>query len=150
MTIDTSGEWWIGSKPSDLNEYLVVLTKEDGISIDEFRLAKCDCGGDVFVLEADRDEGTARRTCVKCKKQHFLCDSEEYWEEVEPEEWKCVCHSNETNLGVGFVLRESGPGEKPDVKWLYVGCRCVKCGTLSCFVDWKINYGPSYHLIDQV
>ena len=149
MTIDKSGEWWIGSDINDLNEYLIAFT-EDGYPIDEFRLAKCECGCDTFFLEADFDQGTARRTCVKCKKQHFICDSEEIWEESEPEEWACVCDFHETNIGVGFAMRKCEPGEEPDVKWINVGCRCTKCGTLSCFVDWKIDYGPSHHLLDQV
>ena len=150
MTIDKSGEYWVGSDINDMKEYLVAFAEEDGTRIGEFRLAKCDCGNDTFLLEADRDQGMARRTCAKCKKQHFLCDSAEYWDESEPEEWSCDCPSSQTNVGIGFVFREHSTGQPLDVKWIYVGCRCVKCGTLGMFVDWKIDYGPSLHLLDQV
>jgi len=149
MTVDKSGEYWVGTDANDIKEFLIAFT-EDGYPIKEFRLAKCDCGSDVFILEADFDQGTARRTCAKCKKQHLMCDSAEYWDESEPEEWSCACNSNTTNIGVGFALRPHEPDEEPDVKWIYVGCRCSKCGTLGCFADWKINYGPSLHLLGQV
>jgi hypothetical protein len=35
------------------------------------------------------------------------------------------------------------------VHWLYVGCRCAKCGVLGCMVDWKVAYEPSLQLLDQ-
>jgi len=50
------------------------------------------------------------------------------------------------NIGVLFSLYEADG----DVRWLYVGVRCVTCGILSCHVDWKIAYGPSNQLIGMV
>jgi hypothetical protein len=123
MSIDTSGKWWVGSKPNDIGEFLQAYRSEDGYRTEAFRM----CSSIEFVLEADDNEGTARRTCSKCKAEHFICDSEEHWEDAEPEKWRCVeCNSKVTNIGVGFVLYP----EDQEVKWLYVGCRCVKCGVL--------------------
>jgi hypothetical protein len=31
-----------------------------------------------------------------------------------------------------------------------VGQRCTRCGLLDAVVDWKIDYGPSTHLLAQV
>jgi hypothetical protein len=70
MSIDTTGKWWKGTEPADIREYLVAYT-EDGYSVNEFRLARCSCGSDIFNLGADDDEGVAKRTCLKCNSEHL-------------------------------------------------------------------------------
>ncbi|MFQ5732927.1 MAG: hypothetical protein ACE5KM_13385 [Planctomycetaceae bacterium] len=146
MTIDTSGKWWIGNEPKDIREYLEALT-EDSYPISEFRLARCDCGSAAFRVEADANEGSALRTCVSCGKGHFICDSEEYWDESDPENWQCIeCEADQTNVGVGFSLYDDGD----DIRWISIGVRCVQCGVLGCFADWKVGYGPSLPLMDRV
>lgn len=145
MAIDTSGEWWIGSSPDDLHEYLSALTA-DSYRIDKFRLARCGCGGVAFHLEADPDEGAARRTCASCHKEHLICDSEEYWEDADPAAWECMeCASNQTNVGVGFALYDDRQG----IRWIYLGVRCARCGILGCFADWKVG-GSSLQMMEQV
>jgi len=32
---------------------------------------------------------------------------------------------------------------RDDVRWLYLGCRCVTCGLTACYGDWKNEY-PGY------
>src|SRR5258707_2022663 len=145
MAVDSSGKWWIGDHPQDLKEYLAAYSS-NSYKTDEFRLAECKCGSQEFSLWADADEGCAKRICLSCDEPHFICDSEEFWEESEPEEWKCVeCGSRSANVGVGFSLYEDG-----EVRWLYVGERCSSCGVLGCFAGWKVAYAPSKQLIDQV
>jgi hypothetical protein len=147
MSIDTSGTWWVGSEPEDLAEYLEAYSEDGGYKTDTFRIARCKCGSMTFHLEADDNEGVARRTCTNCNAEHFICDSEEYWEDSEPEKWSCIeCNSDKTNIGVGFALYP----EDGEVKWLYVGTRCAKCGVLGCFAGWKVAYAPSKQLFDQV
>lgn len=53
---------------------------------------------------------------------------------------KCsVCKQcKQFNVRIGFDRRENG-----DVRWVYEGERCVNCGTLGSFLDWKIDYGPT-------
>lgn len=146
MSVDKSGKWWVGAEAEDIREFLEAYASE-GYEVDEFRLAVCVCGSREFVLKADDDEGVARRTCVECDRHHFLCDSEEYWEDAEPKTLECVeCKSVSANVGVGFSLYE----DDHEIRWLYVGCRCAQCGVLGCFAGWKIAYAPSRHLMDQV
>jgi hypothetical protein len=84
---------------------------------------------------------------VKCQREHFICDSKEFWEEASPQHWACIeCDSERTNVGVGFSFYP----DSRDVKWLYVGCRCAKCGVLGCFAGWKVGYGDSERLLDEV
>lgn len=133
VAIDTSGKWWIGSSPQDIEEYLRAYS-EDSYLATVFRLARCQCGSEVFSLEADDDEGVARHTCVTCSSAHYICDSGEYWKEACPERFKCVeCHGTSCNVGVGFALYEDSPSA---IRWLYVGERCANCGVLGCMAGW--------------
>lgn len=146
MAIDSSGKWWIGSQPTDLHKYLKAYS-EDTYPVHRFRLATCECGSVEFRVESDDNEGTARRTCAKCRLKQFICDSGEFWEDAEPQKWKCVeCNCKAANVGVGFALYKT----KKDVHWLYVGVRCSKCGVLGCVAAWKVGYSPSFQLIEQV
>lgn len=145
MSIDTTGKWWLGSEPADIREYLVAYT-QDGYPVSDFRLAKCSCGSDIFNMATDDDEGVAKRTCVTCASEHFICDSEEFQEDAKLEEFSCIeCGSKQANIGVGFSLYDDG-----EIRWLYVGARCVACGILGCFADWKVAYSPSRDLIERV
>jgi hypothetical protein len=145
MTIDTSGEWWKGSEPADLRKYLEAFTAE-GYKAEEFRLSVCACGSDRFHLLADQEEGGAERTCIVCNHRHLICDSAECWEEAEPIEYDCVeCASKTCNVGVGYALRETGK----EIRWIYIGVRCTKCGILGCITDWKVSYAPTRHMLEQ-
>jgi hypothetical protein len=144
VAIDRNGKWWKGGEGKDLKEYLIAFTAE-GSGIDKFRLAKCDCGGKVFKVRADKNEGVAMRICIECGGEHLVGDGAEIWDEAKPRQIKCPCKANAFNVAVGFSIRK---GMK-DVRWIYVGLRCVQCGVLGCYVDWKIDYSPSMELISQ-
>ena len=146
MAIDESGEWWVGDSPADIGEYLQAFSEEN-YPVELFRMANCSCGCSTFRIDFDNTENVVRRTCENCDLQHFVCDSDEFWDDASPEVWKCVgCASLRHHLGVGFALYHT----KQDVHWLYVGVRCAKCGILACIADWKVGYGPSLQLIEQV
>jgi len=145
MTIDTSGKWWVGSEPTDIAEYLEAYASE-GDEVHDFRLARCKCGSISFLLNADDDEGVAQRTCTACETKHFICDSEEFWDESQPERWVCGCGSEAANIGVGFSIYPKRGG----VRWLMVGTRCSACGVLGCFAGWKVGRSDSMDLLDKV
>jgi hypothetical protein len=146
MTIDTSGKWWIGSTPDDLAEYLRAYS-QDSYPIEEFRLAQCSCGGAVFHLHVEQDEGIARRTCVQCDSKHWMADSAENYEKgARLKKFKCItCKSPNTNVAAGFCLT----ADKDAVKWVFVGNRCAECGVLGSMVDWKVGYAPSLQLLGE-
>ena len=139
--IDTTGRWWKGESHEDLVEYLRGYTS-DAYPATSFARATCACGGSVFRLRSDRNEGGVQRTCVTCKKKHLVCDSGEYWADASPRTVKCPCGAAEYDVVVGFSHRENG-----DVRWLTVGNRCVRCGVLASCADWKIDYSPTEHLL---
>ena len=144
VAIDKRGKWWKGSSFADLDEYIRAYT-EEGYPAQIIRQSICACGATAFQLEADRDEGCARRICSSCGQAAFLGDSSDCWEEAEPERCSCPCRNRSFEIGVGFSLRSDG-----EVKWITVGERCLKCGVLGSFVDWKIDYSPTHHLLEQV
>lgn len=135
---------WVGDRPEDIADYLTAYA-DDSYPVHAFRIATCSCGSLEFELEADDNEGTARRTCAVCGKRHPICESEEYWDGSRFEKWQCVdCQSSDANVGVGFSLDPQG-----EVRWLHVGYRCANCGVLGCFVGWKVSYTPSRQLLEK-
>ena len=140
MAIDTSGRWWTGTEFRDIDEYLRALTAS-GYPVSEVVQSKCSCGGTVFSLLRDEEEGCAQRLCRACGERAFIADSAEIWDEAEPAPAVCPCGSKYAELGVGFSNRRDG-----EIQWVTVGQRCVQCGVLGSFVDWKIDYAPTDHL----
>jgi hypothetical protein len=146
MSINTSGKWWVGTSPDDIKGFVEAYATI-GYEVHEFRLARCECESLAFQLDADDAGGVAKRTCIKCSREHFICDSEEFAKDADYEHWRCVeCGSEATNIGVSFSLYD----DDKEIRWLYVGCRCAKCGVLGCFAGWKVTYAPSRQLFDQV
>ena len=145
MPIDTSGKWWTGSMPEDIDEYLRALSS-DSYPVTEFRLSRCQCEGLVFRIEAAQSEGVARRICASCGIEHLICDSaENIGERTNLRKFRCVCKGNLANVGVGYSMHEGGKA----VSWLWVGHRCVKCGVLGSMVEWKVGYEPSLQLLNE-
>jgi hypothetical protein len=143
MTIDKSGKWWKGADFHDLAEYIRLLTTE-GYPAEEVIQSICVCGNTTFQLLADQGEGCAQRVCSACNRGTFICDSADYWAKATPQTVRCPCGQTTFEIGVGFSFREQN-----EVTWITVGQRCVRCGVLASYVDWKVNYGPSGHLLDM-
>ena len=151
MTIDTTGQWWIGSDRADIAEYLSQIAE---YQVREYRAPVCPCSSETFQLDYDAEEGCARRRCTECKAEHFICDSAEYASEAHLTRLSCVeCGSERANVGFGFALREERRFVVfrvfSEPKWIYVGVRCADCGVLGCVADWKIDYEPAAHLLNQ-
>lgn len=146
MSIDKSAEWWKGNGIEDIKEYLISYS-EDSYPIQKVIISKCNkCDSVEFLVEFDGNEGATRIICTSCKEVKYLADSKEYWEDVELEKYKCIeCKSTHANVGTGFTYREGG-----DIKWVYIGVRCAKCGILGSVADWKIDYGPTTELEKNV
>jgi hypothetical protein len=151
MSINTKGEFWIGSEPEDVKAFLEAYTSE-GYPIHEFRRCRCACGSEVFKIEASVGDAVARRTCSRCGRVHFMLDSGELWDntEEEPELLECVeCGSTEANVGVGFSLYQEGE-VSGEIHWVYIGHRCAACGLLGSFADWKVARVGAHDLFDRV
>ena len=148
MAIDKSQEYWHGNCAEDTVEYLNEYSEN---KVDKTVLIKCiQCGEITFTFKIDVYEGAIEVICTDCKKKRLLLDSEEYWEDCDPEKAKCLeCKNNQFNLVVGFVYRKS-EDIKGSVKWVYVGNRCAKCGLLGSYGDWEITYAPTDEMEQNV
>ncbi|MER6672897.1 hypothetical protein [Streptomyces sp. NPDC000983] len=106
------------------------------------------CGRGVFSLLVNASG--AERECSGCGGRAFIADSEEYWneeswEEDEPGVAECPCGSEEFEAAVAFSLGGDG-----SVRWVTVGLRCTEDGFCGIYADWKIDYGPTGHLLTMV
>ena len=158
MAIDKAGEWWKSEVAADIRPYLSALTNT-GYPATEYRQCACRCGSTEFHAEYDSDEGLCRRICSECKFVHYICDSDEFWEEGNPEALVCaVCQEMQFNLMVGFAFYEVELKRKwfflkqrpKFIRWIYVGCRCTNCKVLGCYAEWKSGSENTRKLMDMV
>ena len=142
--IDKSGQWWRGDGFDDLVEYIRVYSAES-YAAERVIQSRCEsCGSTTMRLRFDDEEGGAERLCASCGTARLLLDSDDYWADATPDDAACPCGAEEFEVGVGYALRDDG-----DVRWAYVGGRCVACGVLGVYTDWKIDYSPTHHLFER-
>lgn len=136
MSLRKKGQYYYGDTQLDIREELTRFSHENAYAVDHWADAACACGARTFTLLVDDTEGAAVRICASCKAEHPIGDSEDYLEDAELEECECPCGAGTFEITVGVALYEGSE----DVKWLYLGCRCVKCGLTACYGEWKNEY----------
>lgn len=80
-------------------------------------------------------------TCGSCAAAGFVADSQHFLDpEILHEDARCtcLCDGREFEVLVGAALYE----DSRDVRWWYVGGRCVRCDVLGIYVDWKDDGSP--------
>lgn len=142
--IDRTPKYWTGDSPEDIDEWLGEYTELDDLQV---KTVHCrSCGKDVFKIRVDQNEGAVQVICHSCGMKKILLDGEEIWKECRPRARKCpICKESLYNVRVGFHYRDNG-----DVKWVYIGNRCISCGTLGSFADWSIDYGPTEEMENNI
>lgn len=146
MSLTRKRGHWYGTSQKDIRAEIIRYSIENGYEATQFADAKCKCGGGVFSLLIDDNEGCAARTCVKCDDQHPIGDSEEYLDDAELFQPTCLCEAEQFEVTVGVALYE----KSDDVRWLYLGCRCPKCGLVGCYGDWKNEFNGYKKLLKMV
>lgn len=136
MALKKRGKFYYGDEQTDIRQELIRYSEENAYVAEHFADAKCTCGGSVFRLLMDETEGAAVRICVACKKEHPIGDSDEFLEEAELGECGCPCGNEEFEITAGVSLYK----DSDDVKWIYIGCRCPKCGLTATYGDWKNEF----------
>lgn len=148
-----------GSKPSTLNESEKPMTENvlksrildygsSGYAPTHFKQAICaGCNSTFFNVLMNEDEGVAARICTQCGQEKGIADSDDFFDEVEevyPQ--TCRCGGNEFELMVGLALY----ADSIDVRWLYLGLKCKKCGLAGVYGDWKNEYNGYKELLDRI
>lgn len=140
MAIRERGEFWYGDAAADIREVLA-RTCGGGDTLTVFEEAVCDCGGRVFSLTVDEDYAEVTWACRACDALYLFHTSgtDGYFEgdpAAEHEDCGCPCNERETasfEIAVGAVLYDDGQ----DVRWVYIGCRCISCGLTALYADWN-------------
>jgi hypothetical protein len=114
-----------------------------GHRVDRVIAAACPCGNDTFLVVFDDEVGVAARVCAVCEHERAVADSDEHFDEVESvEQAHCSCGGDVFTAATGFAI-----GADDEVRWVSVGLRCVQDGVAGVYVDWKIDYAPTAHLL---
>jgi hypothetical protein len=140
------GKYNFGESQADIRDEIVRYSDLNGYHAHHFADAVCNCGGRTFHLLLDDDQGVAIRRCLTCTTEHPIGDSDEYLDDAEPEECACPCGAEEFEITVGISLYE----ESEDVRWLYLGARCAKCGLTAVYGDWKNEFNGYEALLARV
>jgi hypothetical protein len=140
MALQKRGKYRYGDSQSDIQQEITRYSKVNEYIAHHFADAVCRCGGKSFRLLLDDDEGAAIRICVACSDEHPIGDSDDYLAEAELKVCACPCAGEEFEITVGVSLYD----DSEDVRWLYMGCRCIRCGLVAVYGDWK-NEFPGYH-----
>jgi hypothetical protein len=145
MALKKRGQYYYGDNQADIRNEILRYSKKAYLA-QHFTDAVCPCGKNIFHLALDDNEGAAIRICVACKNEHPIGDSEEYLEEAELENCACICGNEEFEISAGVSLYK----DSEDVKWLYLGCRCTKCGLTAVYGDWKNEFQGYQELLARI
>lgn len=146
MTHQKRGEHWYGSNHTDIHGEIMRYAGLNGYPAEHFADAICQCGGRHFRLSLDDDAGAAVRRCADCNGNHPIGDSSDYLDEAKPEECSCLCGQDVFEISAGVALYAGGQ----DVRWLYLGCRCISCGLTAVYGDWKNEHEGYPSLLAKV
>lgn len=147
MALRKRGEWRYGDSQADIRDEIVRYSKGVTYLAEHFADAVCSCGGRVFALFADDTHGVASRVCSACDADpHYIGDGADFAEDAEEEECACPCGQEAFEVTVGIALYEGSE----DVKWFYLGCRCVSCGLTAVYGDWKNEYNDYRVFLSRV
>jgi hypothetical protein len=137
----------MSAKPrdKDLRAELRRYSKDSYVA-EQFADALCSCGGHSFRLKLDDTEGAAIRTCVACSNEHPMGDSADYIADAELEECACPCGGEVFEITAGVALYKGSE----DVRWLYIGCRCVECHLAAVYGDWKNEFGNFRMFLEKI
>lgn len=131
-----------------LKSQIIHYSTDNGYLAEHFATAKCgECGGTVFNILMNENEGVAVRTCVSCDNEHGIGDSDDYFDEVdEVYPVKCTCDGDQFEIMAGVALYQ----DSEDVRWFYLGCECVRCGLSGVYGDWKNEYIGFRSLLERI
>ncbi|WPB79104.1 hypothetical protein KYC5002_08075 [Archangium violaceum] len=133
MALRKKGKYYYGDSRADIAPMLARYSEENAYPVERMDDLKCECGSERLGLRVDNEEGAAIQVCAACQRQTPIGDSADYLEDAELEECECVCGGAQFELATGAAFYK----DSTHIRWFYVGCRCVACGLVGCYGDWK-------------
>ncbi len=146
MTLQKRGRFRYGDGQPDIRPEIIRYSTINAYVAQHFADAVCECGGIAFRLLLDDSAGVAVRSCIACMTEHPIGDSGDFLSDAELGECACPCDQEVFEITVGVSLYEGSD----DVKWLYLGCRCVQCGLVAVYGDWRNESEGYLNLLARV
>jgi hypothetical protein len=137
---------WTGDEASDLLQWLTELSGCPPITHPKVLLCERHVDEPQFTgyVQADPQEGVARRRCVACAQVTDLIDSGERWTFPDTHECPSCCQSL-VELAVGVSADDDGHAH-----WLALASRCVGCGRISGLTDAVLHGEPVEQVLASV
>ena len=130
----------------DIREELIRYSTENVYIAVKFADSVCSCSHRVFTLQMDDSTGAAAHICGKCRTDHGIGDSDEYYDKAEPWLCECLCKSELLEVTIGVALY----ADSEDVRWFYIGARCPAYRLNGCYGDWKMQWNGYQTLLANV
>lgn len=133
---------------AQLKSQIVEYSIKNAYVAEHFATARCgECGCETFSMIMNENEGVAARICKSCDSEHGIGNSDDFIDgvdEVYPIE--CSCGASHFKVMAGVALYDGSD----DVRWFYLGCKCVVCGLSGVYGDWKNEFIGYRNLLNQV
>jgi len=134
MALRKKGEHYYGDSQHDLTLEIKRFAECNNYPADEISEVKCaNCKQQLFMLFSDTDESGALCKCKNCSEKIFIRDSQDFINLEELDNHECVCGNTDFTVNVGLSFYQ---GVK-DVRWVYTGGYCAKCGMVGIYIDWN-------------
>ncbi|WP_433076888.1 hypothetical protein ACQP1P_33110 [Dactylosporangium sp. CA-052675] len=138
MALRFEDGWYVGDAADDLAEVLLI-NGADGYPVNEVRHSICSgCGAAVFEVHGVWEERVRKRICRSCGDQHYLLDSEDYWDDDSAYISVCTCEEELFNVAVGYSMYADEVGGIRSVAFVE---RCTACGRIGSPVEWMLRTG---------
>jgi hypothetical protein len=146
LVLEKRGDAWFGEHQADIKTEIARYSVLVGYVATHFADGECACGSRLFELSLDEAEGAAVRVCAGCATEHAIGDSAEYLAHAQLEACECSCEARHMEITVGVSLH----ADSEDVRWIYLGCRCPRCGRVAVYGDWKNEFEGYQGLLANV
>lgn len=133
MALRKKGKYYYGDNIKDLIIELERYADLNKYPIDETEATTCSCcDGNIFMLFSDDEESAAMVQCIKCENKQYIRDSQRYLNN-KLDNYTCICGAEQFEIAIGVSFYT----DTKDVRWVYVGGYCSKCGLVGNYVDWN-------------
>jgi hypothetical protein len=146
MGLYRKGEYDYSDSQADIRSALVQYSRDTDYVTEHYADAICICGGRLFELLLDEEEGAALRICQTCTHAHAICDSADYLDDADLEKCECLCGCQAFQITVGLTTFP----DSDDTHWIFLGCRCPSCGLTGCYGDWKMEASSYKEMLKRV
>ena len=134
MALIKKGNYYYGDNQDDLALELKRYAERNKYPADEITEIKCkNCGYQYFNIFSDNDESGALCKCVNCSENNFIRDSQEFMNLEELDNHECMCGNADFAISVVTSFYQA----TNDVRWVYIGGYCAKCGMVGNYIDWN-------------